>query len=209
MPQDHSFDVVSQFDRQELVNAVDQARREITTRYDFKGITVEITLESETITLLSGTEAQLKSIVDVLQTKAHRRDIDLKVLDPQKPEPAAKGNVRQVVKLRQGIGEELARDLNKRIRAQHPKAQVRTQGDQLRVSSKDKDELQSVIQQLRDTELDVPLRLSKAEMDGGRGVEAVLDLVRSEEKVVSAALGPNQSKAFLDRVSQLMERSIS
>ena len=77
MAQDHSFDVVSEFDRQELVNAVDQARREITTRYDFKGITVEINLENETITLLSGTEAQLKSIIDVLQTKTHRRGIDL------------------------------------------------------------------------------------------------------------------------------------
>ena len=160
MAQDHSFDVVSEFDRQELVNAVDQARREITTRYDFKGITVEITLEDETITLLTGTDAQLKSIIDVLQSKAHRRGIDLKVLDPQKPEPAAKGNVRQVVKLRKGIGEELARDLTKRIRGQHPKAQVRTQGDQLRVSSKDKDELQAVIQQLRDLDLDVPLQFT-------------------------------------------------
>ena len=95
MPQDHSFDVVSEFDRQELVNAVDQARREITTRYDFKG-----------------------------------------------------------------IGEELARDLTKRIRGEHPKAQVRTQGDQLRVSSKDKDELQAVIQQLRDLDVDVPLQFT-------------------------------------------------
>jgi uncharacterized protein YajQ (UPF0234 family) len=160
MPQDHSFDVVSEFDRQELVNAVDQARREITTRYDFKGIDVEITLEDETITLLTGTDSQLKSIIDVLQSKAHRRGIDLKVLDPQKAEPAAKGNVRQVIKLRKGIGEDLARDLTKRIRGQHPKAQVRTQGDQLRVSSKDKDELQAVIQQLRDTELDVPLQFT-------------------------------------------------
>src|ERR1700719_218822 len=160
MPQDHSFDVVSQFDRQELVNAVDQARREIITRYDFKVITVEITLENESITLLSGTEAQLKSIVDVLQTKAHRRGIDLKVLDPQKPEPAAKGNVRQVVKLRQGIGEELARDLTKRIRAQHPKAQVRTQGDQLRVSSTKKDELQSVIAEFKALDLAVPLQFT-------------------------------------------------
>ena len=151
MPQDHSFDVVSEFDRQELVNAVDQARREITTRYDFKGINVEMTLEDD---------AQLKSIIDVLQSKAHRRGIDLKVLDPQKPEPAAKGNVRQVVKLRKGIGEDLARDLTKRIRAQHPKAQVRTQGDQLRVSSKDKDELQGVIQQLRDLDVDVPLQFT-------------------------------------------------
>jgi cyclic-di-GMP-binding protein len=160
MPQDHSFDVVSEFDRQELVNAVDQARREITTRYDFKGINVEMTLEDETITLLTGTDAQLKSIIDVLQSKAHRRGIDLKVLDPQKPEPAAKGNVRQVVKLRKGIGEELARDLTKRIRGEHPKAQVRTQGDQLRISSKDKDELQAVIQQLRDLDVDLPLQFT-------------------------------------------------
>jgi len=158
MAQDYSFDVVSEFDRQELVNAVDQARREITTRYDFKGVTVEITLENESITLLSGSEAQLRAILDVLQSKAHRRGIDLKVLNPQKPEPAAKGNVRQVVKLRKGIGEELARDLTKRIRAQHPKAQVRTQGDQLRVSARDKDELQAVIQQLRELDLEVPLQ---------------------------------------------------
>jgi hypothetical protein len=73
MPQDHSFDVVSEFDRQELVNAVDQARREITTRYDFKGIDVEITLEDETITLLTGTDSQLKSIIDVLQRSSCAR----------------------------------------------------------------------------------------------------------------------------------------
>ncbi|MBV8301810.1 MAG: YajQ family cyclic di-GMP-binding protein [Candidatus Dormibacteraeota bacterium] len=158
MAQEHSFDVVSDFDRQELVNAVDQARREITTRYDFKGVPVEISLEPDTITLISASEGQLRSIVDVLQSKVHRRGIDIKVLDAQKPEPAAKGNVRQVLKLRKGIGEELARDLTKRIRAEHPKAQVRTQGDQLRVVAKDKDELQSVIAQLKAMELDVPLQ---------------------------------------------------
>ncbi len=160
MAQDHSFDVVSDFDHQELVNAVDQARREITTRYDFKNVQVEITLEKETITLLSGSEAQLKSILDVLQSKLHRRGLDLKVLDPQKPEPAARGNVRQVVKLRRGISEERARDLVKRIRADHPKAQVRTQGEQLRVSAKAKDELQAVIQQLKDLDLDLPLQFT-------------------------------------------------
>jgi len=160
MAQDHSFDVVSDFDRQELVNAVDQTRREITTRYDFKGVTAEITLEESAIGLLTGSEAQLKSILDVLQSKVHRRGIDLKVLDAEKPEPAAKGNVRQNVKLRRGINDELARDLTKRIRAQHPKAQVRTQGDQLRVSAKDKDELQAVIAQLRDLDLAVPLQFT-------------------------------------------------
>ena len=160
MAQDHSFDVVSDFDHQEMVNAVDQARREITTRYDFKGVPVEIELEQATITLTTGTDSQLKSIIDVLQSKVHRRGIDLKVLDPQKPEPAAKGNVRQVLKLRKGINEDLARDITKRIRAEHPKAQVRTQGDQLRVAARDKDELQAVIKQLKDMDLDLPLQFT-------------------------------------------------
>ena len=160
MAQDHSFDVVSDFDHQEMVNAVDQARREITTRYDFKNVTAEITLETDHITLLTGTEAQLKSIVDVLQSKVHRRGIDLKVLDVQKPEPAARGNVRETVKLRKGISDELARDLTKRVRTEHPKVQVRTQGDQLRVSAKDKDELQAVIAQLKELDLAVPLQFT-------------------------------------------------
>jgi len=160
MAQEFSFDVVSDFDRQELVNAVDQTRREITTRYDFKNVPVEISLEETAITLLSGSEAQLRSILDVLQSKVHRRGIDIKVLDPQKPEPAAKGNARQAVKLRKGIADELARDLTKRIRAQHPKVQVRTQGDQLRVSSSKKDELQAVITQLKELDLPVPLQFT-------------------------------------------------
>src|SRR5205807_1296941 len=111
MAQEFSFDVVSDFDRQELVNAVDQTRREITTRYDFKNVPVEITLEAAALTILTASEGQLRSILDVLQTKVHRRGIDIKVLDAQKPEPAAKGNVRQVVKLRKGIADEADRDV--------------------------------------------------------------------------------------------------
>ena len=160
MAAESSFDVVSDFDRQELVNAVDQARREITTRYDFKNVPVEITLEDTSITLLSSSDAQLRSILDVLQSKVHRRGIDVKVLDAQKSEPAAKGNVRQQIKLRKGIGEDLARDLTKRIRAEHPKVQVRVQGDQLRVASPKKDELQAVIAQLKALELDTPLQFT-------------------------------------------------
>ena len=160
MAGESSFDVVSDFDRQELVNAVDQARREITTRYDFKNVPVEITLEETSITLLSASDAQLRSILDVLQSKVHRRGIDIKVLDAQKSEPAAKGNVRQQIKLRKGIGEDLARDLTKRIRAEHPKVQVRVQGDQLRVASPKKDVLQAVIAQLKALELDTPLQFT-------------------------------------------------
>lgn len=160
MAQDFSFDVVSDFDQQELVNALDQTRREIGTRYDFKGVTADIEQEKDQLVLLTDSEMHLKAILDVLQSKMHKRGVDLKVLDPQKPEQAARGNVRQVVKLRRGISDDLARDLNKKIRANNPKSQVRIEGDKLRVSSKSKDELQSVIGFLRGLELDVPLQFT-------------------------------------------------
>jgi uncharacterized protein YajQ (UPF0234 family) len=160
MAQDSSFDVVSDFDQQELINALDQTRREIGTRYDFKGVTADIEQEKEQLVLLTDSDMHLKAILDVLQSKLHKRGIDLKVLDPQKAEPAARGNVRQVVKLRRGIADDLARDLNKKIRAHNPKVQVRIEGDKLRVASKSKDDLQSVIAFLREMELDVPLQFS-------------------------------------------------
>ena len=160
MPQEFSFDVVSDFDHQELVNAVDQARREIGTRYDFKNLTAEIELEKEMLTLTTEGDMQLRAMIDVLKTKFHKRQLDLKILDPQKAEPAAKGNVRQVIKLRRGINDELARKLHKQIRADHPKVQVRIQGDQLRVTGRDKDALQGVITSLRAADLDVPLQFT-------------------------------------------------
>ncbi|HEY8675558.1 MAG TPA: YajQ family cyclic di-GMP-binding protein [Candidatus Dormibacteraeota bacterium] len=160
MPQEFSFDVVSDFDHQELVNAVDQARREIGTRYDFKNLTAEIELEKEQLTLTTEGDMQLRAMIDVLKTKFHKRQLDLKILDPQKAEPAAKGNVRQVIKLRRGINDELARKLHKQIRADHPKVQVRIQGDQLRVTGRDKDALQGVITSLRAADLDVPLQFT-------------------------------------------------
>ncbi len=160
MAQEYSFDVVSDFDHQEMVNAVDQARREIQTRYDFKGVTAEIGLEKGQLVLLTESDMQLKAILDVLQGKLHRRGIDLKVLDPQKAEPAAKGNVRQVVKLRRGISDELARTLTKKIRNEHPKVQSRIQGDQLRIVSKEKDALQAVIRSLKAMDLEVPLQFT-------------------------------------------------
>jgi len=160
MAQESSFDVVSEFDHQELVNALDQTRREIQTRYDFKGLTAEVDLEKDTITILTVSDMQLKSITDVLKSKLHRRGIDLKILDPQKPEDAAKGNIRQVINLKKGIGDEQARELNKKIRAEHPKVQVRIQGDQLRVSSKDKDSLQRVIASLREMDYPLPLQFT-------------------------------------------------
>jgi uncharacterized protein YajQ (UPF0234 family) len=160
MAQDFSFDVVSDFDQQEMVNALDQTRREIGTRYDFKGVTAEIDQEKDQLVLLTDSDMHLKAILDVLESKMHKRGIDLKVLDPQKPEQAARGNVRQVVKLRRGIADELGRDLNKKIRAAHPKVQVRIEGDKLRVASKSKDDLQGVIATLKGMDLAVPLQFT-------------------------------------------------
>ncbi len=157
---EHSFDVVSEFDRQELVNAVQQAQREIATRYDFKDVTAEITLGDQSITVLAASEGRAQAILDVLQGKMVRRGLSLKILRPGKAEPAARGNVRQVVDLQQGIDDELARALVKRIRAAQPKVQVRIQGTELRVSGKDKDTLQAVIQDLRDYDAPVPLQFT-------------------------------------------------
>ncbi|MGH7639536.1 MAG: YajQ family cyclic di-GMP-binding protein [Candidatus Dormibacteria bacterium] len=155
---EHSFDVVSDFDRQELVNAVDQARREVATRYDFKGITAELELHDKEIVILAASDNRAAAVLDVLKSKLVRRQLSLKILDPGNPEPAAKGNVRQEIQLRRGIADDTARDLSRRIRDGHPKVQVRIQGDELRVSSKDKDALQAVIRDLRELDLPVPLQ---------------------------------------------------
>ncbi len=158
MAQEYSFDVVSRYERQELVNAVDQAVREIATRYDFKGTGSELTLESGRIVLEGPTDFQLNAMLDILRSKMVKRQVPLKVLRPQKVEPAAKGRVRQVLDLQAGISDDLARDLVKRIKGVSPKVQARIQGTSIRVSSREKDLLQTVIKDLREADLPVALQ---------------------------------------------------
>ncbi|HEY8677087.1 MAG TPA: YajQ family cyclic di-GMP-binding protein [Candidatus Dormibacteraeota bacterium] len=158
MAQDNSFDVVSQFDRQELVNAVNQAQREIITRYDFKDTGASIDLGEDEITLQGPSDFKLKAMIDVLQSKFVKRQLSLKILKPGPIEPAAKGSVRQKLELQKGIDDELARSLVKQIKQISPKVQPRIQGDLIRVSSRDKDLLQQVIQALKETETPVPLQ---------------------------------------------------
>jgi uncharacterized protein YajQ (UPF0234 family) len=158
MAQDYSFDVVSQFDRQELVNAINQAQREISTRYDFKDTNSTIELGQDEITLHGPSDFKLKAMLDVLQSKLIKRQLDLKIIKPGPVEPAAKGTVRQVLTLQQGISDDLARDLVKKIKQVSPKVQPRIQRDAIRVSSREKDLLQAVIQSLRQTETAVPLQ---------------------------------------------------
>jgi cyclic-di-GMP-binding protein len=158
VPQEFSFDIVSQFDRQELVNAVDQTRREMLTRYDFKGVTAELALGPKELTLTAESDHKLRAITEILTAKMVKRGLSPKILDPAEPAPAARGNVRQIVNLREGIGEELARDLVKRIKSVTPRVQPRVQGDTLRVSGRDKDQLQAVISALRALDLPTPLQ---------------------------------------------------
>ncbi|HEV1998448.1 MAG TPA: YajQ family cyclic di-GMP-binding protein [Candidatus Dormibacteraeota bacterium] len=159
---DASFDVVSEYDAQEMVNAVDQAQREIGNRYDFKGTdsTVELKEKEKELDLDADSEYKLTAMIDILQSKMVKRQIDLKVLDPQKVEAAAKGRVRQKIKLRAGLSDDLARDVVKRIKSELPKLQSRIEGDKVRVTGKSRDDLQAAIKLLREADLPVPLQFT-------------------------------------------------
>ena len=149
MAQDFSFDVVSKVDMQELRNAVDQTLREIGTRFDFKDSVSNVEMEGSTLKLHSDDEYRLNALVEVLQGKLVRRGVSLKALEYGKIEPASKGTVRQDITVRQGIDTDKARQMSKLIRDSKRKVQAQIQGDQLRVSSKSKDELQAIMQMLK------------------------------------------------------------
>lgn len=155
-----SFDVVSDFDRQELVNAVDQAKREVTTRFDLKDTKTEIDLEADQIVINTENEFVLGQVKDLLTTKAIKRNLSLKIFDFQKVEPAANGRVREVIKLKKGLSQELAKQMSKLIRDSFKNAQSQIQGDALRVTSKSKDELQQIINLLKSKDYPVALQFT-------------------------------------------------
>lgn len=161
MAQEFSFDVVSEYDPAELTNALDQARREVGTRFDFKGTDPTIELKAGTIVLEASTEDRARAVFQVLVEKAARRGLAAKLFKAGEPRTVGRGRGQIEVKLQAGISEDLARDLQKRARAASPKVQVRIQGDQLRVTSREKDALQAVIKVLRDAEeIPVPLQFT-------------------------------------------------
>ena len=153
-----SFDVVSEFDHAELTNALDQARRETGTRFDFKDTQTTFDLRGGAVVVESSTEDRVRAAYQVLLDKAARRSLSPKLFKPGDPRTVGKGRGQLEVKLNAGINDELAKDLQKRVRAASPKVQVRIQGDQLRVTSKEKDALQAVIRALREAE-DIPVPL--------------------------------------------------
>jgi len=158
MADSFSFDVVSDFDRQELVNAVDQVRREVAQRYDLKDSKTEIELEEASLTITTASDMTLEAVNDVLRQKATKRDLSLKIFDFQPSETVGGNRVMQVVKLRNGLSQELAKKLSKTVRDQIKKVTVAIQGDSLRVTGKNKDDLQQVIQLLKQEDLEVPLQ---------------------------------------------------
>jgi len=159
MAGDVSFDVVSDFDQQELVNALDQARREIGTRYDFKGARAELEMAKEEIVLRADTESRARAMRDLLESKAIRRGLSLKIFDWGEVEDAGGNTVRQHIKLRRGLPDDLAKKITKLIRDEYPKAKTQIQGDAIRVSSKSKDDLQRVIGRLREESEGYPVPL--------------------------------------------------
>ncbi len=154
----YSFDVVSRFDEQEMKNAIDQARREIQQRYDLKDTKTEIELTSTEITINTASETSLDAVKDLIESKLIRRKISLKVLDYGTVEQASGGRVRVKIKLKQGISEELAKQITKRIRDDFKKVTPQIQGDVVRVQAKTKDDLQDVIHLLRQADYPVDLQ---------------------------------------------------
>lgn len=155
-----SFDVVSEVNLPEVENAVAQAQKEIAQRYDLKGSAAGLERNDRTLTLTADTDFALKAVNDILQTKLVKRGVSLKALDYGKVEPAAKGTVRQVVTIQQGIPSEKAKEIVKAVKDSKIKVQVAIQGEQLRVSGKKKDDLQAVIALLRGLDFGLPLQFT-------------------------------------------------
>lgn len=160
MADTYSFDVVSDFDRQELVNAVDQARRDIGQRYDLKDSNTQIELEDAALVITTASDMTLQAVEDVLRQKATKRSLSLKIFDFQTPEASGGNRVQQRVILRKGLSQELAKKLSKSVRDELKKVNVAIHGESLRVTGKSKDDLQAAITLLRDKEedFDVPLQ---------------------------------------------------
>jgi len=160
MAESFSFDVVSDFDRQELVNTLDQVKREISQRYDLKGTDTSVDLDKENIFIITNSELTLNAVNDIIRQKALKRKLSLKIFDYGEIEMVSGNRIKQAILLKQGIKQEIAKKISKSIRDQIKKINVSINGETLRVSSKSKNELQLAIKLLSDLEesLNIPLK---------------------------------------------------
>jgi len=160
MAAENSFDVACKIDPQEVTNALDQARREIETRYDLKGAKNEVRLETNEITVLAADDMKLKAVVDILQSRLHKRGVPLKALTYGKVEEAAGGALRQKISLQQGIPIEKAREIVRLVKDAKLKVQAAIQEDHVRVSGKNRDDLQKVIALLKEKDLGIAIQFT-------------------------------------------------
>ena len=160
MAAENSFDIVCKVDRQEVVNALDQARREIETRYDLKSSRNEVVLEEDDIVVTTADDMKLKAVVDILQSKLHRRGVPLKALSYGNVEDAAGSMRRQRIALQQGIPIEKAREIVRLVKDAKLKVQAAIQEDQVRVSGKNRDDLQKIIALVKEKDLGIAVQFS-------------------------------------------------
>lgn len=160
MSSENSFDIVSKLDMQEMSNALNQAEKEIATRFDFKGSKSSLKLEKDELTIISDDDFKLENVLDILKSKMSKRGLTLKNLEYGKIEPASSGTVRQKIKLKSGIDQDHAKKINILIRDSKIKVKSQIQGDQIRVTGKSKDDLQAVIQLLRKADLPLDLQFT-------------------------------------------------
>ncbi len=158
MPTDPSFDIVSRIDQQELDNALNQARKEIENRFDFKHSKTSIEANEKAITLISDDELKMRNVVNILQGKAIKRGLDIKAFDFGTVEPAAGGTVRQVLTLRSGIPKDKSKPLMEKIKALKLKVSAQYQDEQIRVTGKNRDDLQTVIAAMKELDYELPLQ---------------------------------------------------
>ena len=160
MASTNSFDIVSDFDHQELANAVDQAEREVKSRFDLKDTNTTVELGKDAITINTDSAFTLDGVRSILNTKAAKRNLSLKIFEPGKIESASGNRVRQEITLKRGLNAEIAKQISKLVRDEFKKTQASIQGDVVRVTGKDKDELQQVIQRLKQEDLPVALQFT-------------------------------------------------
>ncbi len=160
MAQQNSFDIVSQVDRNEITNAINQTMKEVRQRFDFKGSAASVTLEKNELLLSAEDETRLRNMNDILQQKLVRRGVSLKALNYARVEPAAGGTVRQQAQIQEGIPQEKAKEVVKFIKDTKAKVQASIQGDAVRVSGRDRDELQSIIAKLKEKDFGIHMQFS-------------------------------------------------
>jgi cyclic-di-GMP-binding protein len=158
LPSESSFDVVSRIDQQELDNALNQARKEIENRFDFKHSKTNIEADDKKITIVSDDEMKMRNVIDIVQSKAIKRGIDIKAFDFGTLEPAANSTVRQIVTLRSGIPKDKSKALMEKIKSLKLKVTAQYQDEQVRVSGKNRDDLQKVIAELKAMDFEIPLQ---------------------------------------------------